>query len=56
MWVPKIRKLFLFNCVCGFFIDAVVLFFLDDVTLGLWMVLFGSLLTFFVMAPVNIMF
>jgi hypothetical protein len=26
MWVPKIRELFLFNCICGFFIDAVVLY------------------------------
>jgi hypothetical protein len=52
MWVPKFRKLFIFNYVCGFFIYAVVLFFCDDVTLGLWMVSFGSLLTFFVMAPV----
>jgi len=44
--VPNIRKLFLFKCVCGFFVDAVVLFYRDDVTFGLWMLLFGSLLTF----------
>jgi len=43
VWVPKIMKLFLFNCVCGFFADAVVLFFLDDVTLGLWLLSSGSL-------------
>jgi len=34
MWVPKSLKLFPFNCVCGFFVDAADLFFLDDVTLG----------------------
>ena len=46
MWVPEIRRLFLFNDVCGFFIDAVVLFSLNDVTLSLWMLSFRSLLTF----------
>ena len=46
MWVPEIRRIFLFNCVCGFFIDAVVLFFREDVTLGLWVLSFRSLLTF----------
>jgi len=43
VWVPKIMKLNLFNRVCGFFVDAVVLLFLDDVTLGLWLLSFGSL-------------
>ena len=46
MWVPEIRRLFLFNIVCGFFIDVVVLFSRDDVTLDLWMLSFRSLLTF----------
>jgi len=46
VWVPKIRNLLLFNCVCGFFIDAMVLFFCDDVTLKLWMLSFESLLIF----------
>jgi hypothetical protein len=32
--VPKIRKLFLFNYVCGFYIDALNLFSRNDVTLG----------------------
>jgi hypothetical protein len=34
----EIRKLFLFNCICRFFIHAVGLFFRDSVTLGLWTV------------------
>jgi len=42
----RLRDSFYFNCVCGFVIDAVVLFFRNDVTLGLWMLSFGSLLTF----------
>ena len=46
VWVPETKRLFLFNCVCGFFIDAVVLFSRYDVTLSLWMLSFGSLLTF----------
>jgi hypothetical protein len=24
VWVPKIRELFLFNCICGFLIDTVI--------------------------------
>ena len=46
MWVPESRRLFLFDYVCGFFIDAVLLFSRNDVTLCLWMLPFGSLLTF----------
>ena len=46
MWVPEIRRLFLFNYVCGFLIDSVVLFSRNDVTFGLWMLSFRSLLTF----------
>jgi len=42
----KLGKPFLFNYICGFFIDTVVLFSHNDVTLGLWMLSFGSLLTF----------
>ena len=38
--VPGIRRKFLFNCVCGFFIDIMVLFSRNDVTLGLWMLSF----------------
>ena len=45
MWVSEIRRLFLCNYVCGFFIDAVVLYSRNDVTLGLWMLSFRSLLT-----------
>ena len=37
LWVPEIRRLFLFNYICGFFIDAMVLFSRNEVTLGLWM-------------------
>jgi len=38
--------------VCGFFVDAVVLFFHDNIALGLWMLSFGRLLTSIVTAPV----
>jgi hypothetical protein len=46
VWRPEMKTLFLFNYVCGFFIDAVVLFSSNDLTLGLWMLSFGSLLNF----------
>jgi len=36
VWVPKIRRLFLFNYVCGLFIDVIVLFSRGSVTRGLW--------------------
>jgi hypothetical protein len=46
VWVPEIKRVFLFNCVCGFFIDAVVLFSRNDLTLSLWMLSLKRLLTF----------
>jgi len=46
LWVPEIGRLFLFNNICGFFNDAVVLFSRNEVKLGLWMLSFRSLLTF----------
>ena len=46
VWVPETRRLFLFNFVCGFFIDAVVLFSSNDVTLGPWMLSLRNWLTF----------
>jgi hypothetical protein len=45
VWVPEIRRLFLFNYACGFFTDAVVLFSRNDVTCP-WMLSFRSLLAF----------
>jgi hypothetical protein len=46
VWVSEIRRLFLFKYVCGFFINAVVLFSRNDVTLGLCMLSFRRLLSF----------
>ena len=36
VWVPKIRNLLLFNCLCGFFIDAMVLFFCEAMDVIVW--------------------
>ena len=46
VWVTEIRRLFVFHNIRGLLIDAVVLFSRTDVTLGLWMLSFKSLLTF----------
>jgi len=46
VWVPEIKRLLLFNNVCGFYTDAVVLFSCKDVTLALRMLSFRSLLNF----------